>query len=140
MRIGPDMRMAVVGSPAYFAERPVPRRPHDLAGHVCINLRYTAEGGVAVWEFEQGGRTINVRAEGQLLVNDIALARLGALNGAGLAYLPDDYVEPFIASGDLVPVLADWCELFSGYHLYYPSRRQHSAAFAVIVDALRYHG
>jgi DNA-binding transcriptional LysR family regulator len=140
MRIGPDMRMAVVGSPAYFADRPLPRAPQDLAGHVCINLKYTSQGGIAVWEFEQAGRTVNVRVEGQLLVNDIALARLGAIDGAGLAYLPEDYVEPFVASGDLVRVLSEWCEPFSGYHLYYPSRRQQSAAFAVVVEALRYHG
>jgi DNA-binding transcriptional LysR family regulator len=138
LRIGPDMRMAVVGSPAYFADRPLPRTPHDLASHVCINLRYTSEGGISVWEFERAGRTVNVRVEGQLLVNDIALARLGALGGAGLAYLPEDYVEPIIASGALLRVLEDWCEPFSGYHLYYPSRRQQSAAFAVIVEALRY--
>jgi DNA-binding transcriptional LysR family regulator len=138
LRIGPDMRMAVVGSPAYFAERPLPRAPQDLAGHVCINLRYTSGGGIAVWEFEQAGRTVNVRVEGQLLVNDIALARVGAIDGAGLAYLPEDYVEPFIASGALLRVLENWCEPFSGYHLYYPSRRQQSAAFAVIVEALRY--
>jgi DNA-binding transcriptional LysR family regulator len=140
LRIGPDMRMAVVGSPAYFANQTQPLTPHDLAGHTCINLRYPTHGGVASWEFEQAGRTVNVRAEGQLIVNDIALARLGALNGAGLAYLPEDYVEPFIASGALVRVLADWCEPFSGYHLYYPSRRQPSAAFSVIVEALRYRG
>jgi DNA-binding transcriptional LysR family regulator len=140
LRIGPDMRMAVAGSPAYFADRSLPRAPQDLAGHVCINLKYTSQGGIAVWEFEQAGRTVNVRVEGQLLVNDIALARLGAIDGAGLAYLPEDYVEPFVASGDLVRVLSEWCEPFSGYHLYYPSRRQQSAAFAVVVEALRYHG
>jgi DNA-binding transcriptional LysR family regulator len=138
LRIGPDMRMAVVGSPAYFADHPLPRTPHDLARHVCINLRYTTDGGVAVWEFDQAGRTLNGRVEGQLIVNDIALVRLAALNGAGLAYLPLDYLEAFIASGDLVRVLDDWCEPFSGYHLYYPSRRQQSAAFAVIIEALRY--
>jgi DNA-binding transcriptional LysR family regulator len=138
LRIGPDMRMAVVGSSAYFADHPPPSAPHDLASHVCINLRYTTDGGTSVWEFEKAGRAVNVRVEGQLIVNDIALARLGALNGAGLAYLPLDYVEALVASGDLVRVLADWCDPFSGYHLYYPSRRQQSAAFAVIIEALRY--
>jgi DNA-binding transcriptional LysR family regulator len=138
LRIGPDMRMAVVGSSAYFADHTRPSAPHDLASHVCINLRYTTDGGTSVWEFEKAGRAVNVRVEGQLIVNDIALARLGALNGAGLAYLPLDYVEALVASGDLVRVLADWCDPFSGYHLYYPSRRQQSAAFAVIIEALRY--
>jgi DNA-binding transcriptional LysR family regulator len=138
VRIGPDMRMAVVGSSAYFANRHPPRTPHDLAAHTCINLRFPTHGGVSVWEFEKAGRAVNVRVEGQLIVNDIALARLGALGDAGLAYLPEDYVQPYIESGALVRVLADWCEPFPGYHLYYPSRRQPSAAFTVLVEALRY--
>jgi DNA-binding transcriptional LysR family regulator len=140
LRIGPDMRMAVVGSPGYFEGCTAPETPHDLASHVCINLQYTAQGGIAVWEFEKAGRALNVRVEGQLLVNDIALARLGALGGAGLAYLPEDYVEADISAGALVSVLVDWCEPFPGYHLYYPSRRQHSAAFSVLIEALRYRG
>jgi DNA-binding transcriptional LysR family regulator len=140
VRIGPDMRMAVVGSPTYFADRTPPLTPRDLAAHNCIDLRHTIGGGVSVWEFENSGRALNVRIEGQLVVNDIALARLGALSGAGLAYLPADYVEPHIASGDLVRVLESWCEPFPGYHLYYSSRRQPSAAFTLIVDALRYRG
>jgi len=138
VRIGPDMRMAVVGSSAYFANRHPPQTPHDLAAHTCINLRFPTHGGVSVWEFEKAGRAVNVRVEGQLIVNDIALARLGALGDAGLAYLPEDYVQPYIESGALVRVLADWCEPFPGYHLYYPSRRQPSAAFTVLVEALRY--
>jgi DNA-binding transcriptional LysR family regulator len=138
VRIGPDMRMAVVGSSAYFANRHPPRTPHDLAAHTCINLRFPTHGGVSVWEFEKAGRAVNVRVEGQLIVNDIALARLGALGDAGLAYLPEDYVQPYIESGTLVRVLADWCEPFPGYYLYYPSRRQPSAAFTVLVEALRY--
>jgi DNA-binding transcriptional LysR family regulator len=140
VRIGPDMRMAVVGSPTYFAHRTPPLTPRDLAAHNCIDLRHTIGGGVSVWEFENSGRALNVRIEGQLVVNDIALARLGALSGAGLAYLPADYVEPHIASGDLVRVLESWCEPFPGYHLYYSSHRQPSAAFTLIVDALRYRG
>ena len=138
VRIGPDMRMAVVGSSAYFANRHPPQTPHDLAAHTCINLRFPTHGGVSVWEFEKAGRAVNVRVEGQLIVNDIALARLGALGDAGLAYLPEDYVQPYIESGALVRVLADWCEPFPGYHLCYPSRRQPSAAFTVLVEALRY--
>jgi DNA-binding transcriptional LysR family regulator len=140
VRIGPDMRMAAVASPAYFADRPVPRTPHDLAKHRCINLRFPTLGGLYAWEFEKAGRAINVRVEGQLVVNDIALARLGALGGAGIAYLPEDYVQPSVEAGRLRRVLADWCPPFPGYHLYHPSRRQQSPALAVIVDALRYRG
>ena len=138
VRIGPDMRMAVVGSPAYLAGRPLPRMPHDLAEHICIGLRYTAEGGIGVCDFEKAGRAVNVRVESQLTVNNIALARLGALHGAGLAYLPEDYVAPLISTGELVSVLKEWCEPFPGYHLYYPSRRQHTPAFALLLEALRY--
>src|SRR3954468_23906005 len=110
VRIGPDMRMAVVGSPAYFARRPTPRTLHDLAEHTCIGLRYTPQGGLGVWDFEKAGRAVNVRVEGQLIVSNIALARLGALQGAGLAYLPEDYVAPLISTGELVSVLKEWCE------------------------------
>jgi DNA-binding transcriptional LysR family regulator len=93
-----------------------------------------------LWEFEKAGRPVNVRVEGQLVVNDIALARLGAIGGSGIAYLPEDYVQPYVDSGELMRVLADWCPPFPGYHLYYPSQRQQSPALAVIVDALRYRG
>lgn len=138
--IGPDIRMAAVGSPAYFAKRKPPRTPHDLAAHNCINLRFPTYGGVYVWEFEKAGRAVNVRVEGQLIMNDIALIRQAALDGLGLAFLPEDYFEPFLSRGELIPVLADWCPPFPGYHLYYPSRRQPSAAFSLIVEALRYRG
>lgn len=137
-RIGPDLRMAVVGSPAYFACRAKPRSPHELAAHNCINMRFTSQGGMSLWEFEKGGRAVNVRVEGQLTVNSIALERLGALQGAGLAYLPEEYVAPLIGAGALVRVLDDWCEPFPGYHLYYPSRRQHTPAFAALLEVLRY--
>ncbi len=140
VRIGPGMCMAVVGSPVYFAEKPPPRTPHDLAAHNCINLRFPTLGGVSVWEFEKGGRPVNVRVEGQLIVNDIALARAGALDGSGLAYLPLDYVEKDIDTGRLVRVLASWCEPFPGYHLYYPSQRQPTLAFTLLVEALRFRG
>ena len=138
VRIGPDLRMAAVGSPAYFAGRELPRTPHDLASNECINLRFPTHGGVYVWEFEKAGRPLNVRVTGQLIVNDIALMRQAALDGLGLAYLPEDYFEPHLANGDLVRVLDDWCPPFPGYHLYYPSRRQQSPAFALLVEALRY--
>lgn len=140
VRIGPDMRMATVAAPCYFAGRPPPRAPHDLAAHNCINLRFPTHGGVYVWEFEKDGRAVNVRVEGQLVVNDIALARIAALKGAGIAHLPDDFVRDRLDSGELVRVLEDWCPPFAGYHLYYPSRRQLSPAMGVIVEALRYRG
>lgn len=139
VRISPDMRMAVVGSPAYFAAgRSPPLTPHDLAHHNCLNLRFPTHGSVAVWEFEQNGRPLNVRVSGQLIANNIGLLRSGALRGTGLAYLPEDYVRPHLDSGALVRALADWCPPFPGYYLYYPSRRQQSPGLAVLVDALRF--
>jgi len=138
VRIGPDMRMAAVGAPSYFAGRKPPRTPHELAEHNCINLRFPTLGGLYAWEFEKDSRALNVRVEGQLTVNDIALARGAAIDGLGIAYLPEDYLQPEIDAGRLMRVLADWCPPFPGYHLYYPSRRQQSPAFALLVEALRY--
>jgi len=138
VRIGPDVRMAAVGSAAYFTSRKAPRSPNDLNTHNCINLRFPTHGGLYAWEFEKNGRVLNVRVEGQLTVNDIALARQAACDGAGLAYLPEDYVQPLIEAGQLTRVLSDWCPPFPGYHLYYPSRRQQTQAFTLLVDALRY--
>lgn len=138
VRIGPDMRMAVVGSPAYLAGRTPPKTPRDLDAHNCINLRFPTRGGLYAWEFEKAGRELSVRVEGQLVVNDIALALQAALDGVGLGYLPEDYAQPYINRGELVRALANWCPPFPGYHLYYPSRRQQSPAFALLVDALRY--
>lgn len=140
VRIGPDMRMAVVGAPSYFAKRPRPRKPQDLTAHTCINLRLPTYGGIYVWEFEKGTRELKVRVEGQLVVNNIALRLNAALAGLGLAYLPEDQVRAYLANGQLIRVLADWCPPFSGYHLYYPSRRQPTPAFALLVEALRYRG
>lgn len=137
VRIGPDMRMAVVGAPAYFATRKPPVIPQDLTNHACINLRLPTHGGLFVWEFEKDGRALNVRVDGPLMFNTLALRINAARAGFGLAYLPADAVEADIANGQLVRVLADWCPPFSGYHLYYPSRRQPTRAFAVLVDALR---
>ena len=136
--IGPDMRMAVVGSPAYFAKRPPPRSPQDLTQHNCINLRLPAHRGVYAWEFERNGRDLRVRVDGQLMFNTAALMITAALEGFGLAYLTEQQVQPHLESGELVRVLSNWCPPFPGYHLYYPSRRQPSAAFTVLVDALRY--
>ncbi len=138
VRIGPDLRMAVVGAPSYFKMRPPPRKPQDLVAHNCINLRVPTYGGLYAWEFEKNGRELKVHVEGQLIFNNIALRVNAALAGRGLAYLPEDQVQADIAAGRLVRVLADWCPPFSGYHVYYPSRRQSSPAFALLVDALRY--
>ena len=140
VRIGPDMRMAVVGAPAYFAGRPPPQAPQDLTAHSCINIRLPTYGGLYVWEFEKAGRELNVRVEGQLVFNNTSLRLNAALAGFGLAYLPEDQVQTHLAAGRLVQVLGDWCPPFAGYHLYYPSRRQPTPAFAVLVDALRYRG
>jgi DNA-binding transcriptional LysR family regulator len=138
VRIGPDMRMAVVGAPSYFARRPRPRTPQDLTAHACINIRLPTYGGLYAWEFEKGGRELKVRVEGQLVFNNIALRLNAALAGFGLAYLPESQVRAHLADGRLIRVLADWCPPFPGYHLYYPSRRQPTPAFALLVDALRY--
>jgi DNA-binding transcriptional LysR family regulator len=138
VRIGPDLRMAVVGAPAYFAARPRPLTPQDLADHQCINLRLPTAGGLYAWELEKDGRALRVRVEGQLALNNVSMILRAALDGFGLACVLEDHVTAYVAEGRLVRVLEDWCPPFSGYHLYYPSRRQPSAAFALLVDALRY--
>ena len=137
--LGPDMRMAVVSSPDYFARRAPPKTPQDLTSHDCINLRLPAHG-LYPWEFEKSGRDLRVRVDGPLVFNNAALILKAALDGFGLAYLTEQQVAPYLENGALVRVLANWCGPFSGYHLYYPSRRQHSAAFALLVDAFRYRG
>lgn len=138
VRIGPDMRSAVVGAPSYFSTRPEPRRPQDLIAHSCINLRLPTHGGLYAWEFEKGGRELKVRVEGQLVFNGTFQMLNAALAGFGLAYVPEDLAQPHLAKGRLKRVLEDWCPPYSGHHLYYPSRRQSSAAFALLVDALRH--
>ena len=138
VRIGPDMRMAVVGTPSYFANRSAPKKPQDLNEHSCINLRLPTHGGLYAWEFEKGGRELKVRVEGQLVFNGTAQMLNAALAGFGLAYVPEDVVRPHVTAGRLKRVLGDWCPPFPGYHLYYPSRRHSSPAFALLVDALRY--
>ena len=127
VRIGPDMRMAVVGS--YFAKRPKPTKPQDLTKHTCINLRLPTYDSVYAWEFEKNGREVKVHVEGQLTFNNLALRLEAALAGCGLAYLPEDQVRTAIAQKRLIGLLADWCPKFAGYHLYYPSRRQQTPAF-----------
>jgi DNA-binding transcriptional LysR family regulator len=140
VRIGPDFRMAVVGAPSYFANRPKPKNPQDLTAHDCINIRLPTHGGIYPWEFEKRGRAVRVRVEGQLIFNNIGLRMNAVLAGLGLAYLPEDQVREHVAKGRLVHVLADWCPPFSGYHLYYPSRRQAASALALLVEALGYRG
>jgi len=137
VRIGPDLRMAVVGAPAYFAAHPEPKSPKDLVNHTCINFRQPSAGGLYAWEFEKRGRELRVRVDGQLVFNRMAPMLSAALAGFGLAYLLEDMVEADIGAGRLKRVLADWCPPFSGYHLYYPSRLQPSPAFALLVAALR---
>ena len=138
VRIGPDLRMAVVAAPSYFRKRPEPKRPQDLIGHDCINLRLMTYGGLYPWEFEKAGREIKVRVEGQLAFNGSFQMLNAALAGFGLAYVPEDLAQPHIARGRLERVLEDWCAPYSGYHLYYPSRRHASPAFALLVDILRH--
>jgi DNA-binding transcriptional LysR family regulator len=126
-----------VGAPSYFERRPIPKKPQDLTQHNCINLRLPTYGGLYAWEFEKGRREIKVRVDGQL-VNTLGQRLDAAMAGLGLAYLTEDAAKPQIAKGNLVRVLEDWCEPFPGYYLYYPSRRQTSPAFNLLVDALRY--
>jgi DNA-binding transcriptional LysR family regulator len=136
MPISPKLRMAAVASPAYFEKHPIPKGPGDLTGHNCINIRFPS-GGLYVWEFERRGRQLNVRVEGQAVFNTSPHIVLAALDGLGVAYLPEEEFEPHIEEGRLVRVVQDWCPPFPGYHLYYPSRRQHSPAFALVIEALR---
>jgi DNA-binding transcriptional LysR family regulator len=137
VRIGPDLRMAVVGSPAYLARRPAPATPHELAGHDCLNLRLPTHGGLYTWEFEKDGHKLNVRVEGQLTFNSTTPRLRAALAGFGLAYLPEDMAEEDIRQGRLIRVLEDWCQPFAGYHAYYTSR-QASPALALLIKALRH--
>ncbi|KRD53045.1 MULTISPECIES: LysR family transcriptional regulator [unclassified Ensifer] len=140
VRIGPDMRMAVVGAPSYFEKHPKPVVPQDLTQHRCINLRLPTYGGIYAWEFEKDGRELKVRVDGQLVFSRLAHRLTACLAGFGLAFVPEESALTHIAEGRLIRVLEDWCDPFPGYHLYYPSRRQSSPAFAVLVEALRYRG
>jgi DNA-binding transcriptional LysR family regulator len=136
--IGPDIRMVVVGSPSFLEGRPKPATPQDLTNYPCINLRLPTRGGLYAWEFRKAGRDIRVRVDGQLIFNSIGLMLHAALSGFGFAYLAEDQVRPYLEAGTLIQVLAEFCPSFSGHHLYYPSRRQPSPAFAILVDALRH--
>src|SRR6266496_807047 len=138
VRIGPDACMAIVGAPAYFKMRSEPKRPQELIAHNCINLRLPTHGGLYAWEFEKEGRELKVHVEGQLVFNGTFQMLNAALAGFGLAYVPEDVARPHLAKGRLKRVLEDWCPPYAGYHLYYPSRRQPTPAFALLVEALRY--
>ncbi len=138
VRIGPDIRFAVVGSRSYFRKHPMPQTPEDLVNHTCVNLRLPTRGGLWAWEFEKDDQELRVRVEGQLVFNGINQVLNAAAAGFGLAYVPEDLAQPHLATGRLVRVLEDWCPIWPGYHLYYPSRRQSSPAFALLVDALRH--
>jgi DNA-binding transcriptional LysR family regulator len=138
VRIGPDVRFAVVGTKSYFAKYPPPETPHDLIKHSCINIRQATHGGLWAWDFERNGRELKVRVDGQLVFNNIFQVRDAALDGAGLAYIPEDLARPHVLKGRLKWVLQDWSPPWPGYHLYYPSRRQSSPAFSLLVETLRH--
>ncbi|WBY06254.1 LysR family transcriptional regulator [Sphingomonas sp. 7/4-4] len=140
VRVGPDLRMAAVGSPSYFARNPPPRTPQDLPAHDCINMRLRTSEGLYAWELDKDERELKVRVEGQLVLNDVDMIVTAAEAGFGIAFLPEDHFRESLKAGRLVRVLEDWCSPFPGYHLYYPSRRQMTPAFALLVEALRYRG
>ncbi|MGX9143739.1 LysR substrate-binding domain-containing protein [Mesorhizobium sp. 128a] len=140
VRIGPDLRMAVVGSPSYFANHKIPQTPRELGEHRGVSYRQTTGGGLYAWEFERDGEELQVRMNGPLILNDGLMLEAAALDGLALAYTFEDQVSKHIADGRLIRILEDWCAPFPGYHLYYPSRRQHTAAFALFVEALRFKG
>lgn len=137
VKIGPDLRMVVVGAPAYFATNRIPQTPHDLQDHQCINMRLPTAGGLYHWEFEKEGKPLRVKVEGQLTLGPLSERIDAVLSGFGLACIPEDMVQDLVTSGELVQVLTDWCPSFPGYYLYYPSRKQHPPAFALLIDALR---
>jgi DNA-binding transcriptional LysR family regulator len=140
VRISPDLRMAAVASPDYLDRHGVPQTPHELSSHKCINLRFQTQGNIYAWEFEKDGQEIEVRVDGPLILSGLGLILKAAASGHGIAFMLEDHAADHIRSGVLVRVLDDWCAPFGGHYLYYPSRRQHSAAFALLVEALRYRG
>jgi DNA-binding transcriptional LysR family regulator len=138
VRISADLRWVVVGSPDYFARHPAPNLPQELTHHNCINMRLPTHGGFYIWEFAKDGKEVKVRVDGQLVFNNLALRLQSALDGLGVAFMPEDQVRPYVGDGRLMAVLDDWCPASPGYHLYYPSRRHPSSAFTLLVDTLRY--
>jgi DNA-binding transcriptional LysR family regulator len=139
-RISPDWRLAVVGSPAYFERYAPPSTPYELTGHACINIRHRPSGAVYAWEFEKDGKAFTVKGEGQLVFNSVVHVLNGAIDGIGLAYVPEALAAPYLADGRVQEVLSDWCPYFQGFHLYYPHRRQVSPAFSAFLEAVRYRG
>jgi len=138
VRIGPQLRMAVIAAPSYFAAHGKPKTPHDLTRHKCINLRMRSSGGLYVWEFEKNGKEVNVRVEGQITFNGAAPIMEAVRSGHGIAYVMEDRAKPLIESGAAIRIMESWCPWFDGYHLYYPSRRQPTPAFSLLVEALRH--
>ncbi|UVK84856.1 LysR substrate-binding domain-containing protein [Pseudomonas sichuanensis] len=140
VRISPDWRLAVVGSPGYFERCPPPKTPYELTKHTCVNIRHRPAGSIYAWEFAKDGKEFTVKGEGQLVFNSILHVLNAALDGIGLGYVPEELAAPYLADGRLKEVLAEWCPYFQGFHLYYPNRRQASPAFSAFVEALRYRG
>ena len=138
VRISPDVRMAVVGAPSYFKNRVIPQTPQELTGQNCIRLRLPTHGGIYAWEFEKGGQILHVQVQGQMIFNQSVHILNAALQGYGIAYLPEEQIKPYVDQGQLIQLLEPWCPTFPGYHLYFPSRRQSSPAFSLVVDTLRY--
>ncbi|WP_158784398.1 LysR substrate-binding domain-containing protein [Pantoea sp. BAV 3049] len=138
VRVGPELRLVAVGAPSYFETHGIPQTPHDLQNHNCINMRLPTAGGLYHWEFEKDGKPLRVRVEGQLIFNLLSERIDGATSGFGIAFIPEDMIREQLISGELVTVLDEWCPSFPGYYLYYPSRKQHPPAFALLIDALRY--
>lgn len=138
VRIGPEMRMAVVGAGAYFAKKGIPSSPQELQDHRCINMRLPTLGGLYAWEFAKDQHALKVRVDGQLTFNCLRQRIDAAVAGFGLAFVPDDTVQDELADGRLLRVLETWCPPFPGYYLYYPSRKQHTTAFALFIAAIRY--
>lgn len=139
-RIGPDWRLVVVGAPEYLERNPLPETPYDLTRHACVNIRHRPSGAIYAWEFEKDGQKVTVKVEGQLVFNSMPHVINAAVDGIGLAYVTEDLARPYLADGRLEVILSDWCPYFSGFHLYYPNRRQASPAFSAFVEALRYRG
>ena len=138
VRLSPDVRMAVVGAPSYFKNRVIPQTPQELTGQNCIRLRLPTHGGIYAWEFEKGGQILHVQVQGQMIFNQSVHILNAALQGYGIAYLPEEQIKPYVDQGQLIQLLEPWCPTFPGYHLYFPSRRQSSPAFSLVVDTLRY--
>lgn len=139
VRVGQDQRMAVVASPQYFSTHGRPKAPDELMSHNCLGYRLETRGNIYAWEFEKDGKEINVRPQGQFVSNDPDQITRFCLSGIGIACMQESYFEDAIADGRLERVLEDWCQSFSGYYLYYPSRRHPTAAFTLVLEALRQH-